>query len=36
MTLKAARAHVLTADDPAEAHRRLMAAYDGFAWRAAA
>ena len=34
--LKAARAHVLTSDDPAEAHRRLTTAYDGFGWRAAA
>jgi len=35
-TLKAARAHVLTSDDPAEVRRRLSAAYDGFGWRAAA
>ena len=35
-SLKAARAHVLTSEDPAEAKRRLAAAYDGFAWRAAA
>ncbi len=34
--LKAARAHVLTSDDPAEVRRRLTAAYDGFGWRAAA
>jgi tRNA-dihydrouridine synthase len=34
--VKAVRAHVLTTDDPAEARRRLTAAYDGFAWRAAA
>jgi nifR3 family TIM-barrel protein len=34
--LKAARAHVLTSDDPAEVRRRLSAAYDGFAWKAAA
>ncbi len=34
--LKAARAHVLTSDEPAEVLRRLTAAYDGFAWRAAA
>ena len=34
--LKAARTAVLTADDPAETHRRLAAAYDDFAWRAAA
>jgi tRNA-dihydrouridine synthase B len=34
--LKAARAHVLTSDDPAEVRRRLSAAYDGFGWRAAA
>ncbi len=34
--LKQARASVLTAEDPAEAKRRLAAAYDAFAWRAAA
>ena len=34
--LKAARAHVLTSDDPAEVRHRLAAAYDGFGWRAAA
>ncbi len=34
--LKAARAHVLTSDDPAEVRRRLAAAYDGFGWKAAA
>jgi len=34
--LKAARAHVLTSDDPAEVGRRLTDAYDAFAWRAAA
>jgi tRNA-dihydrouridine synthase B len=34
--LKAARAHVLSADDPAEVRRRLADAYDGFGWRAAA
>jgi tRNA-dihydrouridine synthase B len=34
--LKAARGSVLTAEDPAEVKRRLAAAYDGFAWRAAA
>ena len=34
--LKAARAHVLTSDEPAEVRRRLAAAYDGFGWRAAA
>ena len=33
--LKAARAHVLTSDDPAEVRRRLADAYDAFAWRAA-
>jgi len=36
--LKAARAHVLPCEDPAEAKRRLAEAYEGFAWtqRAAA
>ncbi|MEA2872876.1 MAG: tRNA-dihydrouridine synthase [Hyphomicrobiales bacterium] len=34
--LKAARAHVLTSDDPAEVRRRLTTAYDAFGWRAAA
>jgi len=34
--LKAVRAHVLTADDPAEVQRRLNAAYADFGWRAAA
>ena len=34
--LKAARAHVLTSDDPAEVRRRLGAAYAAFGWRAAA
>jgi nifR3 family TIM-barrel protein len=34
--LKAARAHVLPCDDPAEVKRRLAEAYDAFAWRAAA
>jgi nifR3 family TIM-barrel protein len=34
--LKAARAHVLTSDDPAEVRRRLATAYDDFGWRAAA
>lgn len=34
--LKAARADVLTSDDPAEVRRRLTTAYDGFGWRAAA
>jgi tRNA-dihydrouridine synthase B len=34
--LKAARAHVLTSDDPAEVRRRLADAYDSFGWRAAA
>ena len=34
--LKAARAHVLTSEDPAEVQRRLADAYDGFGWRAAA
>ena len=34
--LKAARAYVLTSDDPAEVRRRLAAAYDGFGWKAAA
>lgn len=34
--LKAARAHVLTSDDPAEVQRRLATAYDGFGWRTAA
>jgi nifR3 family TIM-barrel protein len=33
---KAARAHVLTSEDPAEVRRRLSAAYDDFGWRAAA
>jgi tRNA-dihydrouridine synthase B len=34
--LKAARARVLPCDDPAEAKRRLAAAYEALAWRAAA
>jgi len=34
--LKAARAHVLTSEDPAEVRRRLSATYDDFGWRAAA
>jgi nifR3 family TIM-barrel protein len=34
--LKAARQSVLTTEDPAQAKRRLAAAYDAFAWRAAA
>ena len=34
--LKAARAHVLPCDDPAEAKRRLAEAYEALAWRAAA
>src|SRR4051794_819003 len=34
--LKAARAHVLTSEDPAEVRRRLSTAYDDFGWRAAA
>jgi tRNA-dihydrouridine synthase len=35
-SLKAARGAVLTAEEPAEVKRRLTAAYEGFAWRAAA
>jgi nifR3 family TIM-barrel protein len=34
--LKAARAHVLPCEDPAEVKRRLAETYDAFAWRAAA
>jgi tRNA-dihydrouridine synthase B len=34
--LKAARAHVLTSEEPAEVGRRLSAAFDDFGWRAAA
>jgi len=34
--LKRHRAHVLTAEEPAQARRRLAEAYDDFAWRAAA
>jgi nifR3 family TIM-barrel protein len=34
--LKAALAHVLTSDEPAEVRRRLSAAYDDFGWRMAA
>jgi tRNA-dihydrouridine synthase B len=34
--LKAARAHVLTSEDPAETQRRLTTAYEDFGWRAAA
>jgi tRNA-dihydrouridine synthase B len=34
--LKAARAHVLTSEEPAEVRRRLSAAFDEFGWRAAA
>jgi len=34
--LKAARAHVLTTEDPAETQRRLADAYAGFGWKAAA
>ena len=34
--LKAARAHVLTSEEPAEVRRRLSAAFDDFGWRAAA
>jgi tRNA-dihydrouridine synthase B len=34
--LKSHRAHVLTADEPAQARRLLANAYDDFAWRAAA
>jgi tRNA-dihydrouridine synthase B len=35
-SLKAARGFVLTAEEPSDVKRRLAAAYDGFAWRAAA
>ncbi len=35
-SLKAARATVLTAEDPRDAKQRLASAYDAFAWRAAA
>jgi nifR3 family TIM-barrel protein len=35
-SLKSARAHVLTSEEPAEVKRRLEAAFDGFGWRAAA
>jgi nifR3 family TIM-barrel protein len=34
--LKAARAHVLTCEEPAEVRRRLADAYDAFGWKAAA
>jgi len=34
--LKHHRAHVLTAEEPAQARRRLAEAYDDFAWRTAA
>jgi tRNA-dihydrouridine synthase len=34
--VKTARARVLTSDDPAEVGRRLVDAYDGFGWSAAA
>jgi tRNA-dihydrouridine synthase len=34
--LKAARAQVLTLDDPAQVQLRLSETYDAFAWRAAA
>lgn len=34
--LKAARAYVLTSEEPAEVRRRLSAAFDDFGWRAAA
>jgi len=34
--LKHHRTHVLTAEEPAQARRRLAEAYDDFAWRAAA
>jgi nifR3 family TIM-barrel protein len=34
--LKAARAHVLTCDNPADVKPRLAEVYDAFAWRAAA
>jgi nifR3 family TIM-barrel protein len=34
--LKAARTHVLTADDPEETGRRLRTAFDEFSWRRAA
>jgi tRNA-dihydrouridine synthase len=34
--LKAARAHVLTSEEPAETRWRLSAAFDDFGWRAAA
>lgn len=34
--LKAARAHVLPSEDPAEVRRRFAEAYDDFGWRAAA
>jgi tRNA-dihydrouridine synthase B len=34
--LRAARAYVLTSEEPAEVRRRLSAAYDDFGWRAAA
>jgi tRNA-dihydrouridine synthase B len=34
--LKSHRARVLTAEEPAQAHRLLADAYDAFAWRAAA
>jgi tRNA-dihydrouridine synthase len=35
-SLKAARARVLTSEEPAEVKRRLAAAYEDFAWKAAA
>ncbi len=34
--LKAARAHVLTSEEPAEVRRRISEAYDDFGWKAAA
>ncbi|HTQ81786.1 MAG TPA: tRNA dihydrouridine synthase DusB, partial [Pseudolabrys sp.] len=34
--LKDHRTRVLTAEEPAQAHRHLADAYDAFAWRAAA
>ncbi len=34
--LKAARAHVLTSEEPGEVSRRLSSAFDDFGWRAAA
>ena len=34
--LKAARAHVLTSEEPTEVRRRVAATYDAFGWRMAA